>query len=138
MATGPPRKLFSLGEWLTLLGMGLVVVSVALVWGEDAPEAINEVAAIYISARNYTRTGYELPLGALRVGWVVVICAVTCSALLLLEPARREKRLFLAIQTALAIAILILALLHIGPYAGVVLALLGGLLLLGGAVARYR
>lgn len=132
------RKLFSLGEWFTLLGLCLVVMSAAMVWKEDAPEAINAVAAVYISQRNYTRTGFELPLGALRLGWVIVICAVVCGALLLFNPSARERRLFFVVQVALSGAILLLALLHIGPYAGVVLAFLGGLLLFWGAVARYR
>jgi len=134
------RKLFSAGEWAILVGMGLAVVSAALIWGTTSPEVVSPgaVAEVYRSRFTRTEAGFDIPLGILKVGWVVVICAVTSGGLLLFEPGSKEKRVFLIIQCCMAGIILGLAVLHIGPYPGVILATVGGGLLLWGAMLRYR
>src|SRR5438874_11796389 len=126
MPTEERRKLFSRGEWLTLLGMALAVMSSALVWGQDPPPVMDMVGKIFVSRHNYTRAGYDIKLGWLPVGWTVVICAVTSGCLLLYEPSGGERRLFFGVQLVLGLAILALALLHIGFYPGIILAILGG------------
>lgn len=132
------RKLFSRGEVLTLIGLGLVVVSAAMTWGQEAPPVTSMVGVVFSENRNFYRNGYELKMGWMRVGWAVVICAVACGSLLLFEPSGKEKRAFFAIQVALGGIIIALALLHIGPYIGVFLALLGGACLIAGAAVKYR
>jgi len=134
------RRLFSAGDWLTLVGMGVVVVSAALTWSVELPEVTeqSEVAAIYVSRMKHEVAGFDVHLGRLRAGWVVVVCAVAAGALLLWEPSPREAGLIRAAHAGLAVAILAVAGLHAGPYPGVVLALLGGVLMLAGAFARSR
>lgn len=131
------RKLFSRGEWLTLIGMTLAVISAALVWGHDLPQPI-EVGAVVVTRHHYERAGYDLTIGWLKVGWAVVICSVITASLLLFEPAAREKPRFLAVAVAMPAAILILAFLHLGPNPGVMLAIVGALVMLWGGFVRYR
>ncbi|HXG23039.1 MAG TPA: hypothetical protein VNJ09_00680 [Chthonomonadales bacterium] len=132
------RKLFSRGEWLTLLGMGIVVVSAALTWVNETPKVNDPIGQYVVSLGSYARPGFDVRLGWLRVGWAVVFCGVLCGALLLFNPTAREKKVFLGVQVALSLVILALAVLHIGPHAGVILAIVGASLLLWGAFARYR
>jgi hypothetical protein len=136
----PSRKLVSPGEWLTLLGMVLCVVSPRLPWAISVPQAIvpSAFAAVYVRRLARPVTAFELDLGRLSVGWVVIIAAVTCACLLLWEPHHRQRPFFATIQIVLALTIASLAALHIGPFLGVFVAILGALLLLGGAVARYH
>ena len=131
------RKLFSLGEWLTLIGMVLVVISAALEWGHDPPKPMDTVGQVYVSRHHYERAGYDLSIGWLRVGWAVVICAVIAASLLLFDPAAREKTGFLIVSIAASAGILILAVLHLGPYPGVMVAIIGAGLILWGGFARY-
>jgi hypothetical protein len=138
MSNPTQRKLFTRGEWLTLLGMAVVVISAALTWKQDMPPVLSVVGQVYTSRRNFERTGYELKLGTMKVGWLIVISAVVCASLLLFNPSAREKGLFLGLQVALGSAVVVLALLHAGPYPGAVLAIVGGLLLIWGGIARYR
>jgi hypothetical protein len=138
MSNPTHRKLFSRGEWLTLLGMAAVVIGAALTWKQDLPPVMSVVGQVYTSKRNFERTGYELKLGAMKVGWIVVVSAVVCACLLLFNPTAREKGAFLGVQVALGIAIVVVGLLHAGPYPGAVLAIVGGALLVWGGIARYR
>ncbi len=140
MSTQEKRKLFSAGEWLTLAGMGLSVLSAALIWGTASPEVLapGAVSAVYRSRFTRTEAGFDIQIGFMRVGWVVVICAVICGAMLLFDPGAREKKVFLVLQCCLAAAVLGLAALHAGLYPGVILAGAGGALLLWGAILRYR
>src|SRR5579871_3912575 len=128
------------GEWITLLGMVLAVMSAALTWSYDPPQTSSMVGAVYIAQHTgnaYYRTGYDLRMAGLRVGWVVVGCATAGGALLLLHPYRRVRPLFLTLQVALGLAVVAIAILHRGPHAGILAATIGGLLLVWGAVLRY-
>ncbi len=68
----------------------------------------------------------------------VAALAILCGMLLLAEPTAESRGLFRAIQIGAAGIILGLAVINIGPHAGVALAILGALLLLWGAWERYR
>jgi drug/metabolite transporter (DMT)-like permease len=141
MSTTESRKLFARGEWLTLIGMVLIVFGAALVWKREMPtvaKGFEAVGAIFINPEGYRQSGYDLRMGWLPVGWTAVFCAVVCGALLLLEPRGREKRAFFLSQVILGIAVIVLAVLNIGPFPGSIMALIGGLLLLAGAIALYR
>jgi hypothetical protein len=140
MNSRPIRKVFSTGEVLTLFGMGLCVISAALIWGTSAPAATSPsaVAAIFVSRLTKKVSGFDLEYGWLPVGWTVVLCAVLCGSLLLVEPAPRLKSLLLIVQVILATVVLSLVILHIELYPGRLVALAGSFLLLWGAVARYR
>src|SRR5262245_9163967 len=120
------RKLFSAGEWVVLVGMGLAVLSAALIWGTASPDVLpGAVGEVYRARFTRTEAGFDIQLGFLKVGWVVVICAVASGAMLLFEPGVKEKRIFLVIQCCLAAVIGCLAILHAGLYPGVILAIVG-------------
>jgi hypothetical protein len=123
---------------LTLLGMGAVVVSAALTWVNETPKVSDPVGQFVVSLGSYARPGFDVRIGWLRVGWVLVFCGVLCGSLLLFNPAAREKKVFLGIQVLLSLVVLALAVLHIGLHTGVLLAIGGALLLLWGAFVRYR
>lgn len=140
MNSRPARKVFSTGEMLTLFGMGLCVISAALLWGTSAPAATSPsaVAAIFVSRLTRKVSGFDLEYNWLPVGWTVVLCAVLCGSLLLVEPAPRLKSSLLLVQVALAVVVLSLVVVRFELYPGRFVALAGSLLLLWGAVARYR
>src|SRR5579871_1889943 len=128
------------GEWITLLGMVLAVMSAALTWSYDPPQTSSVVGAVYIAQHTgnaYYRTGYDLRIGGIRVGWAVVSSATVCGTLLLFHPYRRVRYLFLTLQVVLGLAVVALAILHRGPHMGILAATIGGMLLVLGGVLRY-
>lgn len=138
--TAGRRTFLTRGEWMTLFGMVLCVVSPALTWTYEPPKTVTAFAAVYVARYTrgrFDRPGFDVRMGPVSVGWVVVVCAVVCAALLLLNPGAKERRLYLALQVALGLLVLALAVAHLGAYGGIVLAILGGVLLIAGGVFRY-
>jgi len=133
----PKRAFLDRGEWITLAGMALSALSPALAWQNRPPSAVGAAGAVYVSTHNYTRAGFDLSVGFIRVGIVVVLCAVICGALLLFEPPASKKPTYFVIQIACAGVILLLALLNLAPQLGVGIAIAGGALLVWGAFERY-
>ena len=140
MATQHSRKLFSRGEWLTLIGMATVVISAALIWGRSSPNVNipGTIGVVYRNKLTHNETAYDIQFGRLSLGWVIVTGAVICASLLLLDPSAKEKRLFQMVHAAISIGIITVALLHIGPHPGVIAGTLGGIVLLAGAILRYQ
>ncbi|HSV74457.1 MAG TPA: hypothetical protein VLH79_11930 [Chthonomonadales bacterium] len=134
------RKLFSLGEAATLAAMGMAVASGALPWEVRQPESAlpTPLPAVFVSRLTMTVIGFDVRIGWLRAGWIVLACAVVCGTLLLWEPTSAQRRAYLAIQTALGVVALVVALVHVGPHLGVILGALSGILMIAGAYARYR
>jgi hypothetical protein len=123
---------------MTLLGMIAVVMSAAQSWQKFVPPKATTVPAIFVSRSSHEVPGYELKLGALNVGWMVVLAAVVCGALILFTPSASEKRNYLWLQTALSAFVLGLACYHFGPFSGIYLAIGGSIFMLIGGVLRYR
>lgn len=124
---------------MTLAGMIVCVMSAALYWTRQAaPPSSSAIAAFYINQRAHAVNGYDLTMGPISVGWIVVLCAVLCGLLLLVQPADGKMMQFRSLQVGLSLVILSLAVLHMGLFAGVIAALAGGVLLLCGAILRYR
>jgi hypothetical protein len=139
MAREPSRALFSKGEWLTLIGMVIVVLGSMLIWGPSrrfSPELMPDVALVRI--KPILVTGFDMRIGWMKVGWAAVTCAIVCAAFLLLEPTAHSKAVLRSIHLACAIAILALVVLHIGPYPGIVVTAIGGVALAAAALVRYR
>jgi len=127
------------GEIATLLGTLIVVAGAGLAWGSsDTPKLPIGAVPVYVSPSAALRSGFAVKIGWISVGWLVVTLGVICACLLLFNPSEKEKPLFLRSHLALAIAILVIAVLHFGPYAGVVLSALGGCFLIASALMRYR
>ena len=133
-----PQKRTVYGMSLTLVGMAILVMSAACTWTNELPKVIGSIPALFVAKHSYTRSGFELSLGRMSVGWVIVLAGMICGSLLLAEPNPSNKNFFLFLQSAMGLAVLGLALLHFGFYTGIILAFVGGLLLIGGGLTRYR
>ncbi len=117
--------------------MALSVMSPALTWRRQTPQ-VPPGAALLVTRHSFAMPGFDIYVGALRVGTAVAFLAIACGAMLLLEPNPNNRGLLRTVQCCASAAILVLAVLHIGPYPGVVLAILGALTLIWGALERYR
>ena len=134
----PSRKFMRLGDWLTLAGMGFNVASASSAWGSQHPKLIDAATAIYIKKIGRVHNGFDFTIGKFSVGWIIVFAALTAASLLLWD-AYGEHRIWMQrIHAGTGILTLVLALLHIGPYLGVWLAIAGGGLLLYSGMERYR
>jgi hypothetical protein len=130
------RRFFQRGELLTLVGMAIVVLSASQNWRVETPAVNPALAALVV--RKVAHTAYEIPLGALKVGWLVVLCAVTAGSLTLWDVTPASKKVLLPVQCAAGISVAVIALLFAGPQPGIILALLGAAAILAGAIQRYR
>jgi hypothetical protein len=132
------RKLFSAGEIVNLLGVVFLVMSAAYPWEKQKPLILPNGGALYVASHVRLLTGYDIALGPTSVGWVVVLCALICGALLLFTPSNKENVLFFVVQVAISLFGLCLVVLHFGVTAGALGALAGVIFLLSGAVLRYQ
>ncbi len=133
------RTLFTRGEWTTLIGMVITVISAALVWGPSRTlDAGAAQVALLANIKPRNVNAYDLAVGNIKVGWAVVLLAILCGGLLLVEPRERLKPFMFTLHLAGALGILALALSHIGLYPGIVLAILGSIVLVSGGLVRYR
>ncbi len=134
------RKMFSRAEWMILAGLCACVFSAILVWGTSQPRATDNshVNALFVKMWAVQVSGYDLKLGWLSVGWAVVACAVGAGALLLIDPGPKNRGVLFIVHTALAGIVIALAVLHLGPLPGVILALVGSVVLMIGGIMRYR
>lgn len=133
----PLSSLKGSGDVLILLGMALCAMSPAFAWSAGRIQAPPGVPTLYANGAARSISGFALSVGWLRVGWAVVICAVACGALLLFTARESDRSLFLALHLTLAGVVLAMAILHAGPWPGVVLAVSGGLLLCTGGLLKY-
>src|SRR2546423_5346146 len=92
------RVILARGEWISLAGVVLAALSPALVWQNRRPAVIGPAGALYISSHNYSRTGFDLSIGFVHVGILIVVCALVCVAMLLFEPPARKKPKYFIVQ----------------------------------------
>jgi hypothetical protein len=131
-------RILSAGEWLTLLGMVVVVAGASLPWKRFVPPPAAALSAVYVAPPSRTLSGFSCKVGGLSAGWMAVTAAVVCGSLVLFVPSRGELRALLALHTALSALILGLTSYHVGPFAGIYTSITGALLLLAGGAMRYR
>src|SRR5689334_15522631 len=118
MADNPKvRAPLSRGEAITLLGMVAAVLSPALAW-QAAPPAAPAPGALYVSRRPVAIRGFDLRFGSVRVGAAVAGLGILCGLFLLWSPAAEHTAIHRSLRCATAAAILIVAVLHVGPYPG--------------------
>ena len=136
MSNQDRKSCLTSGEWVTLLGTICTVLSPAFDWQYDKPKSFSAVGTLYIeremNGSAFYKTGFEI-----HIGWIVALCGVVCGALLLLAPKGVERRVWLVLQVALGLTVLVLAIQHIGLLAGDILGLIGSVLLIVGGVLRY-
>jgi hypothetical protein len=139
-ADGVRRRASFIGECVTLMALGLSVLSGSLPWATTPPDAgaASFAGALFVSARPVAVSGFALRVGVARAGWLVV-AAAAISALGLLLPATdpigvRARQ----VQMAAGAGVIALALLHLSSHFGVIVALVCGLALMLGSVSRSR
>lgn len=133
----------TIGTGLLLSGTLFSVASAALKWAPaPLPPATEMAGALYVapSVRGTAVTGFSLSLGFIKLGWMLVLCGLISTALLLIPPSRtstKERRLFLALQVSLGLVPLSLSVYHAGLYAGVLCAAASGILLITAGLVLY-
>lgn len=125
------RRFLSRGEALTLVGMLLAVISLFLVWKETNAADIVNVPIPNVIQLVTTQRGLDLS-----VRWPLLLCATgACATLLMLQTAQNRLTL-LVLQLTFSIAVCVMALTYFAPRPGVIMALIGGGLLIFGAIDR--
>jgi hypothetical protein len=122
-------------EVTTLLGMTLVVGSLFLTWQHVTPPGAEILGGIAL----FRSRG---PLVAIRNGFAagvwqpLTLCAVTAGATLLWRETPQTRNALMAVQAACALACVVIPLARFEMRPGVLTALLGGALLMMGALGR--
>jgi hypothetical protein len=132
------RRFLTRAEAVTLVGMLLVIFSLYLVWERYAlPQNMVPLAgSMSLAMGSTTRTGQALPPS---VRWTLLGSAVACGALLLWTPTARTRLAPALLQSVCAltcVGITLTWLLKFALQPGIVMALVGGMLLIWGALDR--
>lgn len=133
---GRPRPFLTRADIATLIGMTLCVASLFLTWKRQAVDltTLHSIPATLIinPPSDFPVTGFGLPLH-----WPLTFCATLCGTSLLVVPKPQNRSRWAAVQIMAAAVCLLLPLIRFALYPGVITALLGGSLLLLGALERF-
>ncbi len=133
---GTQRRFLTRAEIATLTGMLLCVVSLFLVWKYEpfSQETLHSMPGTLLvnAPAPIPITGFGLPLR-----WPLTLCAVLAGASLLFAPTPQNRVRMVAGQIVAAAVCVLIPLARFGLRPGVLAALLGGALLLYGALERY-
>ncbi|GEM_PF-1542594 len=128
--------LLTRAEIATLAGMTLCVASLFLTWKRQPVEQTllhSMPAALVLNVpSDFPVKGFDLPLH-----WPLTFCAVLCGVSLLILPKPHNRSRWAAFQITLAAVCLLLPLIRFALQPGVIAALLGGSLVLFGALERF-
>ena len=128
------RRFLSRGEALTLVGMLLAVSSLFLVWKQIDSGALGIPLPAVFSQRVFvTQRGIDMI-----VRWPLLLCATGACATLLTQSTAQNRLNLMIMQLTFSIAVCVMALTYFAPRPGIIVALLGGGLLIWGAVDRYN
>lgn len=139
MPSVPPaanlRRFLSRGEALTLVGMLLAVSSLFLVWKQSSGGSLNiPLPAMYTGEIIQTQRGIDL-----NVRFPLLLCATGACATLLVMPTAQNRLMLFVVQLICSIAVCVMALSYAaGMRPGIVVALLGGGMLIWGAIDRWN
>ena len=132
----PTRPFLTRAELATLVGMSLCVASLFLIWKRQPVDQalLHSMPATLVLnvPRDLPVSGFELPLH-----WPLTFCALFCGVSLLILPKPRNRARWAAVHITAAAICLLLPLLRFALQAGVIVALLGGGLVLFGALERW-
>jgi hypothetical protein len=131
-----PRPFLTRAEAATLLGMTLCVASLFLVWRRDPVDPVMlrslPAALIVNPPPDFPVRGFDLPLH-----WPLTVCAVFCGAGLLVQPRPWRRSRWAVSQITAAAICLFLPILRFALQPGILVALLGGGLVVFGALERF-
>ncbi|MEP6757468.1 MAG: hypothetical protein ABJA67_18350 [Chthonomonadales bacterium] len=134
----PQRKFMRTGEWVTLVGMALNVVSASMIWGKQPPKTIEAVAAVYSATISRDLNGFDYKIGVLSVGWIMVVMALVASSLLLWDAYSQHRKIMQRIHIGAGVITALVALIHFGPHPAIWIGIVGGCLITYGGYERYR
>lgn len=130
------RPFLTRAELATLVGMALCVASLFLVWKRQPVDQalLRSIpkALVLNPPRDFPVDGFDLPLRG-----PLTFCAVFCGVSLLILPKPQTRSRWAAAQITAAAVCLLLPLLRFALQPGVLVALLGGSLVLFGALERF-
>jgi len=130
------RPFLTRAELATLVGMILCVASLFLVWKREPVDQMRlrsmPAALVLNPPRDFPVGGFDLPLRG-----PLTFCAVFCGVSLLILPKPETRSRWAAAQITAAAVCLLLPLLRFALQTGVIVALLGGSLVLFGALERF-
>ncbi len=128
------RRFLSRGEVMTLVGMLLAVSSLFLVWKQVDSGSIGIPMPTVFSEKVFvTQRGIDMI-----VRWPLLLCATGACATLLTQTTAQNRMTLFIMQLTFSIAVCVMALTHFALRPGIVVALLGGGLLIIGAIDRYN
>ncbi len=130
------RPFLTRAEIATLAGMILCVASLFLTWKRQPVEQklLQSMPSLLILKvpPDLPVKGFDLPLH-----WPLTFCAVLCGISLLVVPNPHSRSRWALLQITSAAVCLLVPLMRFAPQAGVFVALLGGSLVLFGALERF-
>ncbi|HZO90185.1 MAG TPA: hypothetical protein VFB38_17795 [Chthonomonadaceae bacterium] len=134
------RRFLTRGEAATLIGMLMVIFSLYLIWEYHAVEAgpLPAVSGLFAELKPIPRTGQALPKS---IRWTLIGSALLCGALLLWPPNEKTRLPLAVLNGACGLACVIIPLswlARFGLQPGIAVALLGGILLVFGALERLN
>src|SRR5207249_4376751 len=111
-------------------------LSAGLPWARMTPaeQPLASLPALYVNQSELIRRGFDVKLGWLSVGWMVVLCGVTCAALLLWSVGTLPAPGVARTQLGLGGLILAVSILHLSLMTGVLLTAAAGVLIITGAL----
>jgi hypothetical protein len=122
-----------------MAGLAINILSASQTWAHQMPPGLLVPAsALYVSRKVVEQNAFQLKIGWLSVGWILVMAGAIPALMLLTEPSAAEKPLFLKVQVFCGCITLAAAILYFKPQLGVALACLSGSILIAGALKRYR
>jgi hypothetical protein len=130
------RPFLTRAELATLIGMTLCVASLFLIWKRQPIDQtlIHSMPATLVLnvPADLPVKGFDLPLH-----WPLTFCAVFCGVGLLILPKPQNRSRWAVVHLLSATVCLLLPLIRFALQAGVLVGLLGGSLLLFGALERF-
>jgi hypothetical protein len=132
---GRPRYL---SRVLILTGGALSTLSAALPWARTLPDSLAAgFPALVVNESALIRSGFDVRIGWLSVGWLVAGCGIAAIALMLWDTGDSTPWIPPA-QVALGAVIAAVALIHLVALPGVILGMAGGSLVSLGALFAGR
>jgi hypothetical protein len=133
---GFTKGILTRAETATVFGMLVVIASLFLVWARVTPQDQGLMAATAL----YRSPQTEMYLNGFQTHvWLpITLCSVLCNVTLLWQANNKTRLPLTAVQSACALACLVIAMTHVTPLPGALVALGGGALLVFGAIDRYH
>ena len=128
-----------IGSLLTLTGSIIGIIGTTLTWAVEISHGIPALGmALYVSPRAGRLNAFQLKIGSLSVGWLLVMLSAVCGFMLLARPQISDKPQFFLAQSVVGAILLCVAIVFFQPQPGIAMSFCSGTMLIAGAYLRYR